>query len=48
MPQRYFRDAPVRAFAGGTDEAMKNMIGAAVLKDANPDLSSKIMLDAGW
>jgi butyryl-CoA dehydrogenase len=48
MPQRYFRDAPVRAFAGGTDEAMKNMIGAAVLKDANPDLSSKNMLDAGW
>jgi alkylation response protein AidB-like acyl-CoA dehydrogenase len=48
MPQRYYRDAPVRAMAGGTDEAMKNMISGAVLEGANPDFSSKNMLDAGW
>lgn len=48
MPQRYFRDFPVRSMAGGTDEAMKNMIGGAVLREANPDMSSKNALDAGW
>ena len=48
MPQRYFRDVPCRWMAGGTEEAVKNIIGSAVINDANPDLSSENMLDAGW
>ena len=49
MPQRYYRHAPLRITAGGTDEAMKNMIAlAAIGKDANPDMSSKSMEEAGW
>jgi len=49
MPQRYYRHAPLRITAGGTDEAMKNIIAAAVLqRDANPDLSSRSMEEAYW
>ncbi len=49
MPQRYYRHAPLRISAGGTDEAMKMLISrAALTMDANPDLSSKSMEEAGW
>jgi alkylation response protein AidB-like acyl-CoA dehydrogenase len=43
MPHHYYKHVPLRIGAGGTDELMKNMIAAACLKDANPDLSSKLM-----
>lgn len=49
MPSRYYRHAPLRIAAGGTDEALKNLISAAVInREANPDLSSRSMEDAGW
>jgi acyl-CoA dehydrogenase len=49
MPQYYYRHAPLRITAGGTDEIMKNMIAAsAIQRDGNPDMSSKGMEDAGW
>ncbi len=49
MPQRYYRHAPLRIAAGGTDEALKLVISrAALTKDANPDLSSESMEEAGW
>jgi alkylation response protein AidB-like acyl-CoA dehydrogenase len=49
MPHHYYRHAPLRNSAGGTDELMKNLIANAVLqRDANPDLSSKSMEEAGW
>ena len=49
MPHYYYRHAPLRISAGGTDELMKNAIAAAAIqKDGNPDLSSKPMEEAGW
>jgi len=49
MPQRYYRHVPLRIAAGGTDEAMKILIASAALtSDANPDLSSRPMEEAGW
>jgi len=52
MPQRYYRAVPPRISAGGTDEAMKNLISMSALqRDGNPDLSGKSMEDAtlgGW
>jgi len=49
MPQQFYRHAPQRITAGGTDELMKNMIAAACLRnDANPDLSSQSMEQAYW
>ncbi len=43
MPHHYYKHAPLRITAGGTDELMKNMIAASALADANPDLSDKPM-----
>jgi len=49
MPQQFYRHAPLRITAGGTDELMKNIIAAAAIqRDANPDLSSKSMEEACW
>lgn len=49
MPQRYYRAAPLRISAGGTDEALKTIIAnSALQRDANPDLSSRSMEEAGW
>jgi len=49
MPHHYYRHAPLRLTAGGTDEIMKNLIASAAIRnDANPDLSSKSMEQAGW
>lgn len=49
MPQRYYRHAPLRISAGGTDEGLKNIIArAAIYREANPDMSSKSMEEAGW
>jgi alkylation response protein AidB-like acyl-CoA dehydrogenase len=41
MPYHYYKHAPLRIGAGGTDELMKNMVAASALADANPDLSAK-------
>lgn len=43
MPYHYYKHAPLRIDAGGTDELMKNMIAASALADGNPDLSDKPM-----
>jgi alkylation response protein AidB-like acyl-CoA dehydrogenase len=43
MPYHYYKHAPLRIGAGGTDELMKNMVAASALADANPDLSNKPM-----
>jgi len=51
MPHHFYKHAPLRIGAGGTDELMKNMIAASALGDANPDLSNKPMEEAyfgGW
>ncbi len=49
MPHHYYRHAPLRISAGGTDELMKNLIAiSAIQRDGNPDLSSKPMEEAGW
>lgn len=49
MVSHYYRHAPLRISAGGTDEIMKNLIAmAAIQRDGNPDLSSKAMEEAGW
>lgn len=49
MPHHYYRHTPLRFSAGGTEEAMNNMIAAAAIqRDANPDLSSKAMEETGW
>jgi alkylation response protein AidB-like acyl-CoA dehydrogenase len=46
MPHHYYKHAPLRITAGGTDELMKNMIAASALADGNPDLSDKPMEQA--
>jgi hypothetical protein len=46
MPHHFYKHAPLRIGAGGTDELMKNMIAASALGDANPDLSNKSMEEA--
>ena len=43
MPYHYYKHAPLRIGAGGTDELMKNMVAASALADANPDLGNKPM-----
>jgi len=49
MPHHYYRHTPLRFSAGGTEESLNIMIAtAAVRDDANPDLSSKSMEQAGW
>ncbi len=51
MPHHFYKHAPLRITAGGTDEIMKNMIAAAALGDGNPDMGSKAMEEAyfgGW
>jgi hypothetical protein len=51
MPHHFYKHAPLRITAGGTDEIMKNMIAAAALADGNPDMSAKPMEEAyfgGW
>jgi alkylation response protein AidB-like acyl-CoA dehydrogenase len=49
MPYHYYRHAPMRFGAGGTEESLTLMIAAAALRnDGNPDMSSKSMEEAGW
>jgi alkylation response protein AidB-like acyl-CoA dehydrogenase len=49
MPHHYYKHTPVRFGAGGTEESLNIMIAnAAIRDDANPDLSSKSMEQAGW
>jgi len=49
MPHHYYKHTPVRFGAGGTEESLNIMIANAALRqDANPDMSSKSMENAGW
>lgn len=49
MPYHYYRHVPLRFSAGGTEESLNIMIANAAFRDdANPDLSSKSMEEAGW
>ncbi len=51
MPHHFYKHAPLRIGAGGTDELMKNMIAASALGEANPDMSNKPMEESyfgGW
>ena len=49
MPHHYYRHAPMRFGAGGTEESLSIMIATAAFRDeANPDLSSNPMENAGW
>ena len=48
MPQLYYRFVPLLIGAGGTDEAMKNIIARATLEGANPSLGRNSAEESGY
>jgi alkylation response protein AidB-like acyl-CoA dehydrogenase len=48
MPQLYYRLVPLLIGAGGTDEAMKNIIARAALEGANPSLGRNSAEESGY